>query len=83
MNNEREIARYRVTDVLINTGTDGEEHTLDPKSTDESDDNSFILKRLMSKVTVISREEKESLSHRRIIVSVMCHLCVAHQCGMD
>lgn len=52
VNNERGDCTVQSDGTIKYTGTDGEEHTLDPKSTDESDDNSFILKRLMSKVTV-------------------------------
>lgn len=52
VNNERGNCTVQGDGTIKYTGADGEEHTLDPKSTDESDDNSFILKRLMSKVTV-------------------------------
>lgn len=53
VNNERGDCHVDENGNITFTDKDGNEHTISPNSTDESDDNnSFVLKRLMSKVTV-------------------------------
>lgn len=52
VNNERGDCTVSEDGSIKFKTKDGNEHTISPNSTDESDDNSFVLKRLMSKVTV-------------------------------
>lgn len=53
VNNERGNCTVSEDGSIKFKTKDGNEHTISPNSTDESDDNnSFVLKRLMSKVTV-------------------------------
>ena len=52
VNNERGDCTVSEDGSIKFIGNDNKEHTISPNSTDESDDNSFVLKRLMSKVTV-------------------------------
>lgn len=53
VNNERGNCTVSEDGSIKFIGNDNKEHTISPNSTDESDDNnSFVLKRLMSKVTV-------------------------------
>lgn len=53
VNNERGDCEVLADGSIKFKTKDGNEHTISPNSTDESDDNnSFVLKRLMSKVTV-------------------------------
>lgn len=52
VNNERGDCHVDENGNITFTDKGGNEHTISPNSTDESDDNSFVLKRLMSKVTV-------------------------------
>lgn len=52
VNNERGNCEVLANGSIKFKTKGGNEHTISPNSTDESDDNSFVLKRLMSKVTV-------------------------------